>query len=410
MPDQLISNAEEQRLAALRSYHILDTAIEADFDELTELAAAICGTPIALISFVDKDRQWFKSVKGLNIRETTRAESFCAHAIQNPDDLFQIQDARNDSRFSDNPFVTGEPNIVFYAGIPLVDSDGLAIGSLCVIDAQTKTLSLQQRSALRTLARQVMNQLTLRRTVKQLEASESAMALAMADLKDDEQRKSAFMGMVSHELKTPLTSIGGYLHVLQKEANKEGRPFIVNAIDRTIIQVKKMTAIISGFLDASRYESGRIHLSRHDFDLAELLKEAEDESLTVITSHKVVFAPVEYTLVHADRDKIAQVINNLINNAVKYSPAGSTINVACITKNNFAEVCVKDQGMGISLENQQHLFERYYRVEGEHMKSTSGFGIGLYICKEIIDRHNGRIWVQSEITEGSVFCFNLPVK
>jgi PAS domain S-box-containing protein len=349
MSEQSILTIEQQRLAALRSYHIMDTVSETDFDELTELAAAICGTPIALISFVEKDRQWFKSVRGLDIRETNRAESFCTHAINYPDELFQVEDTRKDSRFSDNPFVTGTPNIVFYAGQPLVDSEGLAIGSLCVIDDQARKLTQQQQSALRTLARQIMNQLELRRTVRRLEISESAIRLAMeagslgstevdfatrkmkpstqflkhygrregeeftydqlfeaiapehrseitrrvakavqsntiynaeypitwpdgtkhwisaygkprydhkgnpthiiglvadiTDLKNNEERKIAFMSMVSHELKTPLTSIGGYLQVLQAEAKKEGKPFIINAIDRTLIQVKKWTPL-----------------------------------------------------------------------------------------------------------------------------------------------------------------------
>lgn len=408
MPEQSPLPAEELRLAALRSYHIMDTATEADFDELTELAATICGTPISLISFVDKDRQWFKSVKGLSIRETNRAESFCTHAINRPDELFQIEDARIDFRFADNPFVTGAPNIVFYAGMPLVGSDGLAIGSLCVIDGQAKKLTHQQQSALRTLARQIMNQLELRRTVKQLEASEAAMRSALSEIKDNEQRKSAFMGMVSHELKTPLTSMVGYLHVLQKEANKDGKPLIISTIDRAIRQVKKMTSIISGFLDASRYESGRIHLNKQEFDLAGLITEVKEESLTVIATHRLVFANVSYTTVNADRDKIGQVLSNLISNAVKYSAAGSVININCVANNGYAEISVEDEGMGISAENQERLFERYYRVESEDMKSTSGFGIGLYLCKEIVERHNGHIWLQSESGKGSTFRFNLP--
>lgn len=231
----------------------------------------------------------------------------------------------------------------------------------------------------------------------------------ITDFKENEQRKSAFIGMVSHELKSPIASINGYLQVLNTAAKKEGNPFLIKAIDRTIIQVKKMSVIISGFLDASRYESGRIHLNKQSFDLGELIKEVEEESLTVIASHKVVFAPVDYTLINADRDKISQVINNLINNAVKYSPPQSVINVSCITKDNCAEVCITDQGMGISKENQQHLFERYYRVEGNHMNSISGFGIGLYICKEIIERHDGRIWVDTALGTGSRFYFSLPV-
>ncbi|MDO7744070.1 MAG: GAF domain-containing protein, partial [Pedobacter sp.] len=124
---------EQDRLDALRSYHILDTLSEEEYDELTDLASVICETSIALISLVDSDRQWFKSKKGLVTTETDRAYSFCAHAIINPNELLEIENAKIDDRFKDNPLVTGDPNIAFYAGVPLVNEDGYPLGSLCVI-------------------------------------------------------------------------------------------------------------------------------------------------------------------------------------------------------------------------------------------------------------------------------------
>ncbi|TCD12072.1 PAS domain S-box protein [Pedobacter frigidisoli] len=166
---------EIDRLDALQSYHILDSAEEDDFDELTTLAAAICKTPIALVSLVDRDRQWFKSHTGLNATETPRDFSFCAHAIAKPNDAFLISNARLDPRFSKNPLVTGETNIVFYAGIPLVNSDGFAMGSLCVIDHESRELDNAQLEALKVLAKQVMAKLELRRKVYELENSHNAV-------------------------------------------------------------------------------------------------------------------------------------------------------------------------------------------------------------------------------------------
>ncbi|MFN2455853.1 MAG: PAS domain S-box protein [Pyrinomonadaceae bacterium] len=153
---------EAERLASLREYRILDTLPEQDFDDLTRLAAQICGVPIAQITFIDSDRQWFKSNIGIDASQTSRDISFCAHAIQEPD-LFVVPDALQDKRFADNPLVISAPNIRFYAGAPLVTSEGQALGTLCVIDRVPRELSAEQQEALRALGRQVMTQLELRR-------------------------------------------------------------------------------------------------------------------------------------------------------------------------------------------------------------------------------------------------------
>ena len=151
-----LSLNENDRLKALNSYHLLDTLPEEDFDNITYLASVICQTPISIISLIDQDRQFFKSHLGIDINQTHKDLSFCAHAINQPQAIFEIEDARLDERFHDNNFVIGKPNIAFYAGVPLVDTDGFALGTLCVVDQKPRKLTDEQKEALTKLSKQVM--------------------------------------------------------------------------------------------------------------------------------------------------------------------------------------------------------------------------------------------------------------
>jgi len=237
----------------------------------------------------------------------------------------------------------------------------------------------------------------------------TGIVMDITEQKQDEIRKNDFIGMVSHELKTPLTSMKGYIQILLSKLKKQEDEFILGALQKANGQISKMTSMINGFLNISRLESGKIHIDHQIFDLAMLIRESEEESLATITSHTLIYEPVETTFVDADRDKIGQVIHNLISNAVKYSPQGSTIHIACVTVKGVAKITVKDHGMGIKPDDISKIFDRYYRVDGDHMFSISGFGIGLYLCAEIIHRHHGEVWAESEFGEGSTFGFSLPL-
>jgi PAS domain S-box-containing protein len=231
----------------------------------------------------------------------------------------------------------------------------------------------------------------------------------ITEKKLDEIRKNDFIAMVSHELKTPLTSVKGYIQLMQRKfAGTEDNVFS-SMLDKADFQIKKMTAMINGFLDISRLESGKIHINREMFNLSSLLRETEEEFMATTSSHILIFSPIESVKINADRNKIGQVIHNLISNAIKYSPIGSTIHVTCTSDPEFAYVHVKDNGKGIKPEDASHIFDRYYRVENDNMHSISGFGIGLYLCSEIISHHQGNISLESEIGKGSDFVFSLPL-
>ena len=164
MPGALIPINEAERLAALYSYRILDTACEDSFDTIAWLAARLTASPIALVTLVDEHRQWFKARAGLEVSETHRDQAFCAHAILDPSQPMVVSDATKDARFANNALVTGSPNIRFYAGMPLVTQAGEALGTLCVIDRKAKQLTPEQRNRLKTLAQMAMLLLEVRKS------------------------------------------------------------------------------------------------------------------------------------------------------------------------------------------------------------------------------------------------------
>lgn len=231
----------------------------------------------------------------------------------------------------------------------------------------------------------------------------------ITELKEDELRKNDFIGMVSHELKTPLTSLTGLIQITNIKLKNSEDVFLKNAMDKAGVQLKKMANMINGFLNMSRLESGKILIDKHDFNLDDLIRETIGEMQLVVSSHQIYFAPCNPVEVNADRDKIGSVITNLLSNAVKYSPNSDSIQVSCQIEGNMAQVSVKDNGIGLNQLDTMKIFDRYHRIVTDHTKNISGFGIGLYLSAEIINRHNGHIWVESQVGLGSTFRFTLPV-
>ena len=231
----------------------------------------------------------------------------------------------------------------------------------------------------------------------------------ITESKRDEIRKNDFIAMASHELKTPLTSLKAYLQLLETKLAGTSDPFVKTAVVKCGNQVNKMTALIHGFLDLSKLEPGKLKLVRTTFDISQLIEEVINESRVLSNSHTLRFESSGEININADRAKIGQVIMNLINNAIKYSPRGSHIVLHCETKDDSLVVSVADEGIGIKAKDQEKIFQRFFRAEEDEYKNISGFGIGLYLSSEIIQRHKGKIWVRSTEGEGSTFYFSLPL-
>lgn len=238
----------------------------------------------------------------------------------------------------------------------------------------------------------------------------SKIARDITEKKQEESRKNDFVAMVSHELKTPLTSIIAYLQMVLRNLNKDTNQFEIGALTRAELQTRKMVSMIHDFLSLAKLEDGKIQMNREDFELHALMEEIAGDAQFVSTLHTVKLIDCEHIMLNGDRDKIGQVLTNLLSNAIKYSPDGGTIMMGCQKENGSVRIYVSDQGVGISPVHQKRLFERFYRVNNEQTKSISGFGIGLYLITEILRYHQTEIHVESEEGKGSTFYFNLPVK
>jgi PAS domain S-box-containing protein len=238
----------------------------------------------------------------------------------------------------------------------------------------------------------------------------SKIARDISEKKLEEQRKNDFIAMVSHELKTPLTSIRSYIQVLLAKAKTEDDSFKLRALTRADAQSKKMTTMINDFLNLTRLEEGKIHITKEAFDLHPLIEEVAGDAQFLNTSHNIKFEGCDGVTVYADKDKIGQVMINLLSNAVKYSPNNGLITIDCQVNDGHVKVSVKDQGIGISKDDQKKLFDRFYRVENVKVKTVSGFGIGLYLVSEILRYHDSKMEVESEEGKGSTFSFLLPTK
>lgn len=392
---------EDARLAALRAYGILDSEPEPPFDDLVAMARDACDTPIALISLVDADRQWFKAALGVDAKETPRCIAFCAHAIMRPE-VFEVRDTQADERFKDNPLVTGAPFIRFYAGVPLRGSTGHALGTLCVIDDRPKALEARQRATLERLARQVVQNLELRKRTTELEdARRRAEAAARV--------KSEFLAMMSHEIRTPMNGILGAAEIL---SGLELTPDQRDLIDIVVSSSRGLLRILNDILDLSKLESASIELERTSFELRETgrdvvrLFEPIARSKGLDLNYRV--GPDVPAWVVGDSARLGQVLTNLVGNALKFTSKGS-VSLDISRSGEEIRFEVVDTGIGIGPEQMERLFQPFTQADASVTRRFGGTGLGLTICCRLVDRMGGRIRVESAPGQGSRFWFEIDL-
>lgn len=395
-PADILEN-EEERLKLLDSYKILDTLPEEDYDAIAQIASGICNTPIALITLVDKERQWFKSSYGVNVSETPREIAFCAHTILNSDELFIVNDARKDKRFFDNPLTTEKPNVVFYAGAPLNTSEGHALGTLCVIDTKPNNLNDSQKESLKLLANQIVSLLELRKKNEELKTVNSKVIQL-----NEQLNKFAFR--LTHDLKSPISGVNFLLHVLKEDHHKLFENTAAeNYINLITSRMVYMNTLIDEILEYSKVHTENIIYE--DFNLETILKSIINN---IDFNHKIALNSQGLnTIVHSSKIGFVQIFQNLISNSRKFSNKEKVfIEVDFKKDSQFYHFIYRDNGPGIEERYWEKVFEMFVTLENSNNENT---GIGLATVKSIIKRLGGEISLQSREDGKEGVCFHFRI-
>ncbi|MGB1201568.1 MAG: response regulator [Cognaticolwellia aestuarii] len=411
-----IPEDEISRLKDLYEYDILDTEAEKVFDDLTKLAADICETPISLISLVDPTRQWFKSKYGIEVNETERDIAFCSHAILQKQ-IFEIQNTLIDKRFHDNPLVTNEPNIRFYAGAPLLTPRGNAIGTLCVISDEPKKLDEKQVNALTILGKEVVTQLELKLHNKKLAnalKSQQAQNQELIKLKEEadvaSHLKSKFLANMTHELRTPLHGILNLAEFGLAETTLSDKD---SSLTNILNSARYLSNIVNDILDFSKIEANKLEIEHISFDLKEVVNHVVKPHLKQATKKGIKLSlfidPKSAATLQGDPIRISQILNNLCSNAIKFTKQGKVevnVNVKEVAKNSQTiEFEVIDTGVGIDESVQNNLFKEFHQADISTSRQYGGTGLGLTICVRLSELMNGKIHFTSTKGKGSRFTY-----
>ena len=385
---------EEERLKVLNTYDVLDTLPEEDYDGITAIAASICNTPIALVSIIDKNRQWFKSHHGLAAKETPREFSFCAHGILNPDELFIINDATKDARFVDNPLTTGDPHVIFYAGAPLNSSEGFPLGTLCVIDNKPNTLNEKQQQSLKLLAKQAVKLLELRKKNKELLKSNEEINRLNSQL-------NQFSYRLSHDIKTPISGIKYLSEVIQADytdkLGEEGSRLLNLISSRS----SYLFALVEGMLNFTKVTNTKIVFE--SFNFKELIKKIK-VSCSWEDTCEINYIGCD-VFIKQSRVAFIQVFQNLLSNSIKFiGSSKAIISISLEIDADCYKITYTDNGFGIDKKYHKKVFELF-----ETLGNNSGTGIGLPAVSAILERLGGSIKLQETKQNGTGVLFTIEI-
>lgn len=390
----LMPENELLRLNVVSEYQLIDKLPDEDYDNITNLVATICEAPISLITMIDKDRNFFISHHGVSFQESPRDISFCGHAILCKDPIFIVKDARLDERFIDNPFVDSA-KAIFYAGVPLINSEGHALGTLCVFDHVPRVLNTVQKNALITLGKQVVNSFELRRQNLKLEAAKAILIQHNIELKK-------FAGHVSHDLKSPLANIISLTQLLKEDLSNHISKESLEYFDH----IEESAFILKDYIDGLllHYKAGELLMAKKED--VQLSVTCEDIKQLLLTKNdRLDFSAVD-VIKNINKAAFIQILINLVDNALKYNDQDQRIvEITYLEEPNFHKFSVRDNGIGIEKSKQDLIFNLFASIPKENSKPSTG--IGLSTIKNLVNKLGGDISVQSELGQGSVFTFTM---
>jgi signal transduction histidine kinase len=392
-----IPENEKARLNSLKLTGLLDTLPEADYDDFTTAASLITSSKMATISLVDADRQWFKSRCGVGFQETSREISFCGHTINEVNGFMEIQDTLEDKRFFDNPFVTDDPRIRFYAGATINSPQGFPIGTLCVFDSKPKKLTDEQKKLLKILAHQVERLIKTR--LINIELKKSKLKL---DQKNQELQQ--FTYTISHDLKSPIYGINSLLQLIKDEhlegMNQELKE-MVEMLGESTTHLSEFVTNLVTFYSQKKSQSQKvqkIELRNAISDLKLMVDPTGEFEITLSFNGETIIV---------NEIVFDQIMINLLSNAIKYSGDSTKIEIICKEDAEFYYFEVKDYGLGIGKADQKKIFNLFTTLGQKDRNRKAGTGVGLATVKKLVKTQSGKISVESKLGVGSTFKFSI---
>ena len=383
---------EKQRIDILNRYFLFDSDIEIDYENITFLASTICNTPISTITLVDEKRQWFKSKIGLGFSETPINMSFCALSLSKNKRVLIIPNLMEDAEFSKIGKLNGLEKNGFYASITLFNDDEVALGTLCVIDYESRTLNENQIKALEILGQQVEELFRIRLKNIQLSKNYEDLNLKYNELKQ-------FSNTISHDIQTPINNIVSLIGMLNdEEGNQKATSEYLDLLVTSSFQLKNYVNNLLNY-----YQSEALVAIKNNFLLQDVVQEIEQ---IISTNNQVlmVYDFDEATTMWTDKMALSQILLNLISNGIKYNTQTTPkITISYELLNGKSVVKIKDNGIGIETKDFEKIFENNITLSQKDRYGNYGTGLGLSIVKNLTDKIDFDINIASEVGKGTTF-------
>jgi signal transduction histidine kinase len=391
---------------AIHKYNILDTPRESDFDDIVKIASTVCNTRMSLISLLDGERLWYKAEVGLGWPESPAKDSFCIRAMKG-DDMMVVNDATTDDRFQDNPYVLGDPHVRFYAGMPLIMSNGDRLGTLCVFDDKPHMeMTPYQSEILRVLSRQVINQLELRYQAHQLAQANDTIHRQNDALQNVIDSKNKMLSLLAHDLRNPLANMHSMVRLLRDGSlAPEQITDLAGMLDKSVaVSLDLLNNLVSWIRD--QFESGEKAAEPVElFWLADKLLTTHHDQIISKGNRTENNIPMD-TIVRTQRSGLEFILRNLILNANKFTKQG-TIKIDYALEQGYHCITIEDTGMGMKASTLKDLFNWDKTVSTKGTDGEKGSGIGLKLCYELAAKMHGELRAESEEGKGTKFILKL---